>query len=341
MDGEVVVPGGGWRNQPPPSLCSVLYLLSWECPMDYEKPKIKSLQEIGETLKMQAKEKKRQEVRARFDTVLKDKFDLVSAGNFTGTAAPIESISIIPFIPEPPDKVSGQKPEPKLVYATVFYRGDKGQQRHTTWSIGEDGRMSGQVPQELGLAREAIAKEILRTIERVNLDFWHKTDLGVIPGQDVAVLPERRRELKEAPPEQGEQPRVDLARLEFIERQPQVLFGFVNSKDGFNGYRGAFFPRCIVLENPQVGNAAYFVDLPDWLVSPEQADEVFKLPVSQRVSADERERLIAQHWAPITERANTKGGLLAIGATRVVHTPDQWQEKMQTEIDARSKPYGP
>ncbi len=314
--------------------------------MDFEKPKIKNFQDMGRVLKAQAaeqqKEKKRQEVRGMFDSVLQGKFDQVSAGNFSGTAAPTESVSIIPFT-APPEKDGEHKPEPKLLYATVFYRGDKGQERHTTWSIGENGRMSGEVPRELGLAREAIAKEILRTVERINLDFWHKTDLGIIPEQDVGVPPKEQdstREQRERSAE-PEQPRVDLARLEFVERQPQVLFGFVNSKDGFTGYRGAFFPRCIALENPRVGNAAYFVDLPDWLVSPEQADEVFKLPPSQRVSVGERERLIAQHWKPITERVNTKGGLLAIGATRVVHTPDKWQEKMQAEIDARSKPYGP
>lgn len=306
--------------------------------MAYEKPRIKSLQEIGEALKAQAKEKKRQEVRDLFDSVLKDKFGQVSAGNFTGTAEPIESISIVPFVPKPPEKAGEEKSEPELLYATIFYRGRDEKPVHTTWSIGEDGVISGNVPKELGLNREEIAKAILHTIERIDLDFWQKTDLGIIPEQDAAVLPERRREPKGAPSEQAEQPRVDLARLEFIERQPQVLFGFVNSRDGFAGYRGAFFPRCIVLENARVGNAAYFIDLPDWLVSPEQAGAVFQLPASQRIAADERERLIAQHWGPVTEQANTKGGLLAMGATRVVHTPDKWQGKMQTEIDARSKP---
>ena len=314
------------------------YLINNYCFMDYEKPKIKSLQEIGDAVKPQAEDKKRQDVRDLFDSVLKGKFGQVSAGNFTGTAEPIESISIVPFVPKPPEKVGEKKPESKLLYATIFYRGDKSQQRHATWSIGEDGRMSGNVPRELGLSREAIAKEILRTVERIDLDFWHKTDLDIIPEQDAAILPERRRALNEASPEQTEQPRVDLSRLEFIERQPQVLFGFVNAQDGFAGYRGAFFPKCIVLENARVGNAAYFIDLADWLVSPEQADEVFNLPPSQRIPVEERERLIAQHWGSITEQANTKGGLLAMGATRVVHTPDKWQEKMQAEIDARSKP---
>lgn len=261
-----------------------------------------------------------------FERVLGGKLDQAPQGSFDSKYEEIEVISFTkPMVRGGADA---------SLNVVIYYESPEGKKRHFTWSISKEGVMGKNPPRELGVPREALVREILETLERIDLDFWHTTDLEIIPQKDAGErkdsvdIVEKTEVGKES---QGE--RIDSERLAFLRNQPGVLFGFLNDRAGFRGYRGVVFPNFVVLENPTVKNAAFFVDLPERI---EVDEKVFRLPSSKRVPEERREELLQQYWLSIAERAKTKGELRSIlAATRIVHTPDTWRVRIQQEIDKR------
>ena len=212
-----------------------------------EKPGLKSFSDLGKL----ATDMKKAEQKVVFERVLKDKFEKVPAGNFTTELSQIDSISIIPV---------HSKDGRFSINAIIYYKNEQKKENHITWSISGDGTIFGQVPPNLKVDREELAMEILKTIERINIDFWKKTDLDILPNSDEGESTGIEGVSKK---DDFTRSRTDPERLRFLEGQPMALFGFVNKKNGFKGFRGAVFPTFIVLENDQVGNAAYIVDFPE------------------------------------------------------------------------------
>lgn len=270
----------------------------------------RSFSELGSMLEVNPKQE-------LFEKNLKGKFDRVSGGNFKLDLPGVESVSITPL----PAK-QGQKP---AIYATIFYRTQGGKEASTTWTILEDGVISGQVPNALDISKERLEQAILETIGNVNVNFWHQTDLDILSMQDSQT--ETIEETETPLADSANRPVIDLKRLEFLQKQPQSLFGFVSRDQGFNGYHGAIFPSFVVLEHPKTKNAAFIVDLP----------EKVSLNASAAKALPDREKdvLVKKLWGPISEKANTRKQLKGLGAKKIVHTEGTWQERMQREIDQR------
>lgn len=266
----------------------------------------------------------KEKTRTLFDKVLRGKMEKVSAGSFESKLPPIESVSIIP-VREHNDKVGETRVS---LNAFCLYRSEGGEEKRFTWSVFSDGVIHGDVPKDLPLSHEEVAREILMTVERMHVDFWHKTDLEILPEKDEGEVPPNRGE---GGGEIDERP-IQPERLLFLEEQARVLFGFVDSKNGFRGYHGAMFPDKIALEHPRLGNAAFVVPLP----KPIEVDKnVFEKPPTARFSDAEVNEILAQTWTPISKEAHTRSELQAkFHAKRVIHTPETWQARLQEAIDA-------
>lgn len=285
-----------------------------------EGKRIKSFQELAVNVRKQ-QEDADQGVAREFSRILAGKFDKVPRGKFPAVLPGIESVL---FIPAPKN---GQRPE-AFINAEIFYKNKENKERRFTWTINEGDMRYGRIPRDLDVKPHDLAKEILHIIERINLDFWRKTESDIIPLRDEGVGG------GSGGGGGGEgAPATDPERLAFMEKQSDALFGFINDRRGFDGYRGVVFPNFIALENETVGNAAYFIELPERIKIPE---ERFKLGPGKRMNEIESGGAIKEFWEPISEKAKTRKELLALGAKRIIHSPGTWREKMQTEIDLLS-----
>ncbi|MBU6414621.1 hypothetical protein KGQ34_00005, partial [Patescibacteria group bacterium] len=270
-------------------------------------PTFKSFENFGEYAKKKEELLAQTKREQAFKETLAGKFSELPGGNFVSALPGVESISVTRPVHERANHIT----------ADIFYRKPETDKlAHATFTLGEQGRLSGVIPKELGnITREQIIDEIVDMYRRINLNFWE-----YLPEEKDIVLSgheDRGIDGKERAPA-----RVDLRRLEFLENQPDVLFGFLQKNVGFNGYRGFVFPKFFVLEHPVAENAAFFIDFEkkDYL----DIGERKKLPPEQRLPKDERKKILETYWLPI--RPKTKSTVESEGrASRVVHKPtDAW-----------------
>jgi len=268
------------------------------------------------------KEEEKTQLQRLFDETLRDRLEQVPQGNYKSELPPIASISF--------SRPLGEHAK-SMLYADLFYASEKGAERHITWTITNNGVMMGQTPRELRtLSHESIEREILRIVQSIDLTFWHPADIKIIPEQDPTgekvEAGETRESMKRI---------IDSERLKFVEGQPGALFGFYEKQKGFSGYRVVVFPWGFVLENEQVGNAAFVAKLHDSI--PIEL-EVLEKPPASRVDDAARDAIIATHIAPLLEQAKTRNDLVVnLGARRVVHNPKSWRESLGRAMQEYSK----
>ncbi|KKU06352.1 MAG: hypothetical protein UX07_C0002G0004 [Parcubacteria group bacterium GW2011_GWA2_45_30] len=281
---------------------------------------VKNFSDLPSAWKKSSKEAEEKEIGDLFERVLKGHIKDVPRGNFPSRLSGIGSMTFIPLLKE-----NGATED--CVNAVIFYTNKNGKEARFTWTISERGMQYGVMPSSIDITREVIAKEILQIIERVNLSFWKKTNLDILPNHDEGEPRE-----KTVRGEGGGKDLTDPERLEFMQSQPRAISGFLNKIKGFTGYRGIIFPNFIILENDKKDNAAFIFDLPRKI---EIEAERFRLPSSQRINDAEQKNILAEFWKPISEQAKTRKELQALGAKRIIHTPGKWKEKMQQEINSR------
>lgn len=165
------------------------------------------------------------------------------------------------------DFISIIKPgKENILNIAVFYRNNEGKQKHFSLSMAEEGKLSAKLPAELKISNEQLYDEILDIINKVGMDFWYNEPQEILNVPDWP-MPEKEKE--------GEPKRViaeDPRRIEFLRKQPDVLFGFYG-QEGFLGYRGFVFENFIALEHPKRENAAYFIDFRE-PISKEEAEKI-------------------------------------------------------------------
>ena len=290
-------------------------------PKDKETASFKSFAELGRSLgqKEPAVETK-DPAKELFNKVLAGKFDKAAKGNFEFQALPpITSVTFLPFHNE----ATGQR----ILYATIFYVGANNKEGQTTWSIFENGVISGKMPPDLLLQekRKEIELGLLSRIEKVNLEFWHQTEVPIGLEEDEG----QKRELPGEGKGGGAKRKEDPERMEFYVNLPGVLFGAIPKSEGFDGYKLIVFKGDIndffILDKEFTKNAAFILDLP-----PEQ-----RLQFENTVSEQEREMLLREHWLGLRSRASTRKQMVEIlGARKIVHNKT-WKERMRQEIEKR------
>lgn len=268
--------------------------------------KIKNIEEVRELFVKQKEEK----CRERFKEVVGDNIDKIPPGcEFTSGLPSVESITVI------------KQPNSKIPRAVVFYKDKKGHERHETLSIYPEG-VGGIMPKDLKATKKQIFGEVMDNLDSVGLDFWYGEPQDILPKSKWPVTPGGGEQRPEKPPLAE-----DRRRVEFLRKQPDARFGFF-SQDGFKGYYGFLFDKCIVLEHPKCENAAYFVDLPEGL-----SDEECKMATTH----SGRKKLVERYWEPYEGRGKWEMFTEVKEAERVVHKPvDNWIAQMEQQLDQRN-----
>lgn len=271
------------------------------------------------------KEKEKQDERKeRFNELLKEKFDNVVSGNFVTTLEGIDSLSILSA---PANEKTGKVEQLHII---PFYK--KNDKKYSeTLTLHNDGILGGKISENIKVSKEDIYDEVLYIIETINLDFFEKVSDEILPAEKIGG----GRGGGVGGSSVIERP-TDPRRIEFMKNQRNVLFGFASKNKGFREYYGYVFPKFIVLENEKVGNAAFFQGIEE-----EKGIEVdekrFILPAERRMTKQEREDILGKYWKPIS--GLNKSQIVNAGAERKVHPHmknDEWEKKMQVEIDKRS-----
>ena len=196
-----------------------------------------------------------------------------------------------------------------------------------------------RIPLELGkYQQEEIALEIASLLERIGPSFIHLTDLDVIPFQDEGESREGIPGPQDSPVEKP----IDPAREQFLKAQRGARFEFANRKKGFRGYKGLLFDGFVYLENPFKDNAAFIVDFPERIdfeaIEKELAMKQSEAGNGAEISKEDlREEVLGRYWKPISDQAQTRKELVALGAQRFIHTPETWQSNISQAIESRTK----
>lgn len=285
---------------------------------------IKSFDALADVLKEQEKSN----TAKLFQETINERFENIPKGHFSSKIPGVKSISFIPFKPSK----DGERPQ---IHAVINYESSQGKENHTTWSIFQDGTILGKIPTDAKLNKRDLEQEIIYNLEQICDTFWYETDIKILPEHDSKE--EVERPINKPGTQKIEQPPIDGERIEFLRKIDGAIFGFFNKDVGFDGYRAAIFPTFIVLENDDKGNAAFIVPLlKPFKIDDEDRESIFN-PRKKKLDREKSEKLIAEYWGPIGEKAKTRTALRAYGAERIVHTPEVWKAKLEEAIIKRLK----
>lgn len=182
-------------------------------------------------------------------------------------------------------------------------------------------------PQMDHLNEIALLGEILDRANEIALLEWRATSLDLNPQGEAEDIP-----VESISP--GERPKgiddLDMERIEFLVKRPEVLAQFVNPRKGFKGYRMYLFPRGCILETEATRNAAYVIRFDGRI--PHSRRALRSIPdseVDQMISAFPEARFIT---APKSDkRAEAARGQDA-RVRRYVHTGD-WRRRLAEAIE--------
>jgi hypothetical protein len=216
------------------------------------------------------------------------------------------------------------------LYVRTFDKGSKSGQGEN-FTLSEHGVLSPhrpiKDPEYLTLVRELV----IQTLNQVDPRFFYKSHGDILPPGEM--MHDTDKISKESNNESNKTIQyIDPRRISFMREQKDVLFAFAGENSGFRGYYGFAFPWGIVLENPKVSNATYFIKFDEPL---KVSERVFKEPPALRFLHKDRETYLAEKWMPFANLP--KAGVLNKGARRKYHphamqSDDQWVEKMSAEL---------
>ena len=299
---------------------------------DYEK--FDDFKKFGQADKQERAQDLKQKTDDIFEKSIRDDFDSIPEGPFKSS---LPEISWIGF--------ARPKDNTEVINATIFSKNASSKDAHHTWRISRSGSIKPiqEIPSELSkkYSQEEFALEIAGLLERIGPSSIHFTDLDIIPAQDKGS--EREEDSGDDAGEGGER-LIDPERLKFFRSLKDFKFIAVNRSKGLKGYVVVFFDdsNFIVVENEYKGNAAFILDLPEKVdmraIEEELRAKKSREGGSEEVSKDElRDEVEERYWKPISEKAKTRTDLKALGAERIVHTPDTWQENIGRALASRTK----
>jgi hypothetical protein len=282
-------------------------------------------------------EEKEAEFKRDFNEIMGRHFNVMPDITFASKIDGVNSIRVIP-----PELAPDQK-ELRSVNVVVYYNHEgKGKEdnteRYFTFSLTPDGNIVRKIEmpselkeKEMSVTGEMIIRELMADFKEADLfggdvpwiDYDDKSSRQMFSGGEGGV---------ESDGEGGKKETTgwDPERLKLLQKQKnlRLIFSF-SSRGGFDGYAGFVFEKLLVMEHPEIGNAAYLIDLPEPILRTE-------LPKDRK---ELKQWLGKQEW---TKRLTTRRlDLLTSGGTRIIHNPgDNWQEKMRVEIENRQKRKG-
>lgn len=249
------------------------------------------------------KEKIEQEIlQSEFNQVLKDKFRLIPNGStFFSKLEGVKDIRI--FTPR-------DKENPENAYIMPFYDGEnrngKTIEKHTTFTINNEGGILGEVPEELKhLTRNQIIKEALDDLTSIGLKILDKRtiflddDLEVIPPGDWPMA----KRIKQG--EHKSRVPLDPDRYQFFTQQQDLLyvvhpgkltrinygagdrFGTGSKIADLSDYHSFIFPKGVIFENEVCENNLFYYQYDN-----ELSKEIIQKIKDEGLSQDEQKQLL-------------------------------------------------
>src|SRR3989338_10203944 len=184
--------------------------------------KFKSFEELNQVMQ-EEKAQEGADAKNRLKNIMDQRMkDLLPGYNVKSELPEIDTISIV-------------KNRQNDGFYVAFYP-DPDKLNHFGISIFKDGTISGKIPSKFKFNHQDIYNEVTNVLDSVGLDFWYTEQQDVLNIPDWPV-PEKK--------EKGSSPKnvsEDRRRIEFLRKQPDVLFGFTG-KGGVSGYYGFVFDK--------------------------------------------------------------------------------------------------
>lgn len=213
----------------------------------------------------------------------------------------------------------------KEAYVHLWFNEDQKGETKLEFTIRTDGTIMGRIPNALAgsLSHEAVMREVLEQFESLNPQSWFEINEDVLPPGETEITQGQSKDKKKRPTAPAE---IDPRRVAFYQEQPEAILRLVSrDRGGLRGYLVVFYPGFVLLDNVVSNNAAYFID-----GTPQKLD----LPIG----ASDKEVQEAIKQLPVHDwLTKPKIELRRAGKTRVQHKGDNWEEKLQDEIEKRLK----
>ncbi|MFW5853374.1 MAG: hypothetical protein ACOCU8_01960 [Patescibacteria group bacterium] len=261
---------------------------------------------------------------------LKDKFESIAPGKFETVLPGVDAISFVrPMVGvgEPDDQI----------HLVLFRTDQEGKTFNDTLTLTNEGSIIGKIPKNLSFDKVQLREEVRSILESLDVDFWLEVNQDILPskknpekGSVYPSDPKERENIEKA---------IDSRRIEFLRNKS--LFGFYNGMEGFKGYFGFVFPKGIVLENKEIGNAVFIIRFPVGRIL-DFPELVYDLPPSRRVKPKDRERIYEDFVAGLLivkdGDAASKTELVKILGAERSYNPrtgkedKEWQDQMSDKI---------
>jgi hypothetical protein len=290
-----------------------------------EKNEFKSFGDMAEAFDNERKEAEKEEVKELLEKSFGERLLHTPGGHFSSHFEEIQSITFVPL------KNTSENEHPQL-HAVITYITPDNQTRNITWTIFDDGTVSGKVPPNLNIDREALKKELLGLLDTLTSEFIYGADVRILPDKDS------KEGNAEGIDDDDDKPTVDAIvrteQLEFMSKQEKAVFTFYDKKIGFDGYHATIFNGFIILEHPQYGNATYVIPLQKPLkIDQTELHGSDNTPLTNRLSSKMKDKIIDEYWEPIGKVATTRKALRNIfRAQRFFHS-ENWENTMQGIIE--------
>jgi hypothetical protein len=233
--------------------------------------------------------------------------------------------------------------------------GHGGESKH--FFVYKNGKVEGGIPKSWPFSKADLLETIITAVDTYGDNFFRDEaheelvaeDIGLEPHLlDGEVVPPDH--IGESTPRNGnsliEERPEDPRRLAFYKELPGVLCSFVGTINtrgkafGSQGipYRVYVFPKHIILDCSEVGNAIFVRELDEPL---NVNEENLQLPLGERITDEERMQFEEQIWKP-NFSDKSKGDLQQIGFNRIYHPQKEadvdtyfskYAEKLSKHID--------
>lgn len=216
----------------------------------------------------------------------------------------------------------------KEAYVHLWFNEDKKGESKLEFIIKSDGSVQGRIPTSLNgkITHAGVMREVLEQFESLNPESWYEIDDQIAPpGQGGPIGPSKKPTERQRTPDF-----VDPRRIAFYEQQADAILR-INSPEngGFRGYQAVFFPGFAVLDCRLTNNAAYIID---------GTPERFELPLgATREEVNELlKKLPIYEWLT-RSKPELQTELRRKGEKKFQHKGDEWETRLQAEIDKRLK----
>lgn len=248
-------------------------------------------------------------LKERFHDITDDRMGHIPDGwSFKSLIPGVDSISVMKSAPD------------KGFFIDIGYKDKNGKSTRKNFSLFPDGTLSGELPRDLTATKQQIYAEILDVLDSIGLDFWYDDKEKILEDHDWPMP------LKEEIGGAGAYVPTDRRRIEFLQKQPDSIFGF---SARLNEYKAFVFKNFIVLENPRCENAAFFIDFPE-------GTELSQDEIGRCDTHTGRKRIVQGYWQQYEHLG--KWALFQQPAVeRIIHDQvDNWISQMKSRLNSRN-----